>query len=93
MGEIREGLQEHQAPSKRSGVCQDLDKCPKGGTPAVIGGDAMPKTNFTLRLEVEELKWLHQEAQDQNRSIGNLIRYILREYKLTHSSSTETDIK
>ena len=87
-------MQEQQARNKRSGVRQDLDKCPKGGTPAVIGGDVMLKSNFTLRLDEDELEWLHQEAKKQNRSVGNLIRYILREYKLIHCSpSASTDIK
>ena len=45
------------------------------------GSDVMPKSNFTLRLNEDELEWLHQEAKKQNRSVGNLIRYILREYK------------
>ena len=52
-----------------------------GTDAAVKGSDAMPKSNFTLRLNEDELEWLHQEAQKQNRSVGNLIRYILREYK------------
>ena len=64
-----------------------------GTDAAVKGSDAMPKSNFTLRLNDEELEWLRQEAQKQNRSMGNLIRYILRDYKRNHCSSTENDIK
>ena len=52
----------------------------------MIGGDVMLKSNFTLRLNDEELEWLRQEAQKQNRSVGNLIREILEEYKLRETA-------
>ncbi len=56
-----------------------LAKSHKDSIPAVKGGEGM-KYNFTLRLEEAELEWLHQEAKNQNRSVGNLIREILEEY-------------
>ena len=79
-------MQEQQARNKRSGVRQDLDKCPKGGTPAVKGGDVMSYHNFTFRLEDKELEWLRERAKAQNRSVGNLIREILEEYKLRETA-------
>ena len=50
------------------------------------GGGVMPKNNLSLRLDDEERAWLEEEAKSQQRSIANLIRYILREYRETHCS-------
>ena len=44
----------------------------------------MPKHNLSLRLDDEEREWLEAEANSQQRSVANLIRYILREYRNTH---------
>ena len=56
------------------------------------GGEAMPKNNLSLRLDDEERAWLEAEAKSQQRSLANLIRYILREYRDNHTSG-ETDIR
>ena len=41
-----------------------------------------PKTkNFTVRLTDEERMWLEKEAKAQMRSVGNLISYVLSQYR------------
>ena len=53
----------------------------------------MPKNNLSLRLDDEERVWLEEEAKSQQRSIANLIRYILREYRDTQEASRSLSIK
>ncbi len=45
--------------------------------------------NLTIRLSEEERDWLDQQAKKEQRSMGNLIRYILHCYRQTHLSSEE----
>lgn len=41
----------------------------------------MKKHNFTIRFSDEEISWLKEEAQAQQRSVGNLITYVLSLYR------------
>lgn len=41
----------------------------------------MPKHNFTVRLNDDMHNWLKKEAQAQQRSVGNLIEYVLHMYR------------
>ncbi len=41
----------------------------------------MSKHNFALRLDDEMHNWLKKEAQAQDRTVSNLIGYILTLYK------------
>ncbi len=47
----------------------------------------MVKHSLTLRLDDDERVWLEAEAKKQQRSIGNLIRYILRQYRETQDEN------
>ena len=49
----------------------------------------MRKNNFTIRLSEEQLEWLKKEAERQQRSVGNLIAYIVSKY--SRSQSTHQD--
>ena len=40
----------------------------------------MTKRNFTIRLSEEDLEWLKEEAERQQRTVANLITYILSLY-------------
>ena len=59
----------------------------EGRVPAVRGGDAMPKSNFTLRLDDETRAWVEQEAREQQRSVANFILYVLRQYRDAQDAS------
>ncbi len=51
----------------------------------------MPKHNLSIRVDDDERAWLETEAKSQQRTVANLIRLALREYKLNHCSSSLND--
>ena len=53
----------------------------------------MPKHNFTVRLNDDMHNWLKKEAQAQQRSVGNLIEYVLHMYRQNQNeASSFTDL-
>ena len=45
--------------------------------------------NFAIRIDEETYLWLQQQAQAQQRSIGNFIKRVLSLYKQSQDKNTE----
>jgi hypothetical protein len=46
------------------------------------GGEGVARKNLTIRVSDEEMEWLKQESELQMRTIGNLIIWILQQYRI-----------